>query len=41
MFYLNRIKPEFASDSAGILPNDRFWKQDESALGTTPASDRG
>jgi adenylate cyclase len=28
MYYLNRIKPEFASDSAGMMPNDRFWKQD-------------
>jgi adenylate cyclase len=28
MYYLNRIKPEFASDSAGMIPNDRFWKQE-------------
>jgi len=28
MFYLNRVKPEFASDSAGIIPNDRFWNQE-------------
>jgi class 3 adenylate cyclase len=28
MYYLNRIRPEFASDSAGIMPNDRFWKQE-------------
>jgi adenylate cyclase len=28
MYYLNRIKPEFSSDSAGMMPNDRFWKQD-------------
>jgi len=28
MYYLNRIKPEFASDAAGMIPNDRFWKQD-------------
>ena len=27
MYYLNRIKPEFASDPAGIIPNDRFWKE--------------
>lgn len=40
MYYLNRIKPEFASDSAGTLPNDRFWKQDERVVGTPPASDR-
>ena len=28
MYYLNRIKPELASDSAGIMPNDGFWKQE-------------
>ena len=28
MYYLNRIKPEFAADAAGIMPNERFWKQD-------------
>lgn len=28
MYYLNRIKPEFATDAAGLTPNDRFWKQD-------------
>jgi adenylate cyclase len=28
MYYLNRIRPEFSSDAAGVLPNDRFWKQD-------------
>jgi adenylate cyclase len=28
MYYLNRIRPEFSSDSAGIMPNDRFWKQE-------------
>jgi adenylate cyclase len=28
MHYLNRIRPEFASDPAGIMPNDRFWKQE-------------
>jgi hypothetical protein len=28
MYYLNRIKPEFASDSAGMIPNNRFWKQE-------------
>jgi adenylate cyclase len=26
MYYLNRIRPEFSSDPAGIMPNDRFWK---------------
>lgn len=26
MYYLNRIKPEFADDAGGIVPNDRFWK---------------
>ncbi|MBR1154430.1 adenylate/guanylate cyclase domain-containing protein [Bradyrhizobium sp. JYMT SZCCT0428] len=28
MHYLNRIRPEFSSDPAGIMPNDRFWKQE-------------
>ncbi|MBR1236517.1 adenylate/guanylate cyclase domain-containing protein [Bradyrhizobium sp. AUGA SZCCT0182] len=28
MYYLNRIRPEFSSDPAGITPNDRFWKQE-------------
>ena len=28
MNYLNRIRPEFSSDPAGIMPNDRFWKQE-------------
>jgi adenylate cyclase len=28
MYFLNRIKPEFASDPAGTVPNDRFWKQE-------------
>jgi class 3 adenylate cyclase len=28
MYYLNRIRPEFASDSAGIMPNDRFWRHE-------------
>jgi class 3 adenylate cyclase len=28
MYYLNRIKPQFASDPAGMIPNDRFWKQE-------------
>lgn len=27
MYFLNRIKPEFSSDAAGITPNDRFWNQ--------------
>ena len=28
MYYLNRIRPEFSTDPAGIMPNDRFWKQE-------------
>ena len=28
MYYLNRIRPDFSSDPAGIMPNDRFWKQE-------------
>ncbi|CAN7626887.1 GAF domain-containing protein [Bradyrhizobium sp. LjRoot220] len=28
MYYLNRIRPEFSVDPAGIMPNDRFWKQE-------------
>jgi adenylate cyclase len=28
MYYLNRIKAEFASDAAGLAPNDRFWKHE-------------
>lgn len=28
MHYLNRIKPEFSADAAGLIPNDRFWKHD-------------
>jgi adenylate cyclase len=28
MYYLDRIRPEFSSDSAGTMPNDRFWKHD-------------
>jgi class 3 adenylate cyclase len=28
MYYLNRIRPEFSSDSAGTMPNDRFWKHE-------------
>jgi adenylate cyclase len=28
MFFLNRIMPEFASDPAGLVPSDRFWKRD-------------
>jgi adenylate cyclase len=28
MYYLNRIRPEFSSDPAGTMPNDRFWKHD-------------
>jgi adenylate cyclase len=28
MYFLNRIKPEFSSDAAGTMSNDRFWKQD-------------
>ena len=28
MYFLNRIRPEFAFDTAGIMPNNRFWKQE-------------
>ncbi|MET3842953.1 adenylate/guanylate cyclase domain-containing protein [Bradyrhizobium sp. OAE829] len=28
MHYLNRIRPEFSSDPAGVIPSDRFWKQE-------------
>ncbi|MBR1144885.1 adenylate/guanylate cyclase domain-containing protein [Bradyrhizobium sp. AUGA SZCCT0431] len=28
MYYLNRIRPEFSADPAGIMPNERFWKQE-------------
>ena len=28
MYFLHRIKSEFASDAAGLVPNDRFWKKD-------------
>ena len=28
MYYLNRIRPEFAADPAGVAPNERFWKAD-------------
>ena len=28
MYYLNRIKPDLAADAAGMMPNDRFWKQE-------------
>jgi class 3 adenylate cyclase len=28
MYYLDRIKPDFAADTAGVLPDERFWKQD-------------
>jgi adenylate cyclase len=28
MYYLNRIRAELATDSAGMMPNDRFWKQE-------------
>ncbi|MDZ4368560.1 MAG: adenylate/guanylate cyclase domain-containing protein [Afipia sp.] len=27
MHYLNRIRPEYSSDSDGMTPNERFWKQ--------------
>jgi adenylate cyclase len=27
MFFLDRIKPEFAADAAGRVPNERFWRQ--------------
>jgi class 3 adenylate cyclase len=28
MYFLNRVKPEFSSDPAGTMPNERFWKQE-------------
>lgn len=28
MHFLNRIKPEFATDPAGTVANERFWKQE-------------
>ena len=28
MYYLNRIRSEFSADPAGIMPNERFWKQE-------------
>lgn len=28
MHFLNRIKPDHAADAAGIMPNERFWKQE-------------
>ena len=28
MYYLTRLRPDFSSDPAGIMPNDRFWKQE-------------
>jgi adenylate cyclase len=28
MYFLNRIRPEFALDPAGLVPNERFWKHD-------------
>jgi adenylate cyclase len=31
MYFLNRVKPEFSSDPAGTMPNDRFWKQEREA----------
>jgi len=27
MYSIDRIKPEFSADAAGLVPNDRFWKQ--------------
>ena len=26
MYFVDRIKPEFSADEAGIFPNDRFWE---------------
>ena len=26
MYYLNRIKPEFSKDEAGLMPNGKFWE---------------
>jgi len=26
MYYLNRIKPEFSKDDAGLVPNGKFWE---------------
>ena len=28
MYYLNRIKADFAADAEGMMPNERFWKQE-------------
>ena len=28
MYFLNRIRSEFAADPAGLMPNDQFWKKD-------------
>ncbi|WP_108517600.1 adenylate/guanylate cyclase domain-containing protein [Bradyrhizobium algeriense] len=28
MYFLNRVKPEFASDPAGTMPNEGFWKKE-------------
>jgi adenylate cyclase len=32
MFFLDRVKPEFSSDSAGTIPNERFWKKEWETL---------
>ena len=32
MFFLDRIIPEFSSDSAGTIPNERFWKKEWETL---------
>ena len=32
MYFLNRVKPEFSSDPAGTIPNERFWKQEWETL---------
>ncbi len=32
MFFLDRVKPEFSSDSAGMIPNERFWKKEWETL---------
>jgi adenylate cyclase len=32
MFFLDRIIPEFSSDAAGTIPNERFWKKEWETL---------
>jgi class 3 adenylate cyclase len=33
-FFVNRIKPEFSTDTEGFIPNEAFWKRRESRLHT-------